>query len=226
MTCPASITKANGRVRPSSVYAREGTAAHKIAEMVAGGDMFPPGRLTVEGQEFITGRAMLLHLRPYIEALESYRALGFAVHTEVKVGLKGSGGTVWGTSDCVAIGARIVAILDLKYGKGVQVSPDTAQLRIYGLSAIDTFGCSAETVMLTIHQPRIDPVPRSFSLSRDELEDWRKQELNPALERLVKGDPTEVAGPWCRWCVRRDECAGYANRRSGMAADVFNDGLA
>ena len=48
MTCPASITKANGRTRPSSVYAREGTAAHKIAEMVAGGDI--PGAVVLIGQ--------------------------------------------------------------------------------------------------------------------------------------------------------------------------------
>ena len=45
LNCPASITLAEGRTRPSSRYAKEGTAAHSIAQMILNGDLFPPSKL-------------------------------------------------------------------------------------------------------------------------------------------------------------------------------------
>jgi hypothetical protein len=224
MTCPASVTKAAGRVRPSSTYAREGTAAHTIAEMVINGDLFPPPKITIEGQEFVVGRDMLMHLNPYIDLVQSYQELGLDVHVEVRVGLGLSEGLVWGTADCAAIGLSTLTIIDLKYGKGVPVPPDCAHLRISALGVLETMRVSVDWVNLIVCQPRIDPIPKVFSIKRRDLLRWRRQELEPAVERLVSGDQTEVAGPHCRWCVRRSECAAFAQQRSGQAADVFNDG--
>jgi len=224
MSCPASITLAGGRTRPSSKYAKEGTAAHKIAEMILGGDMFPPPRITVEGTEFIVGRDMLQHLNPYISLVERLSGRGFIIHTEYRVHLRMSGGLVWGTADCIAFDRDRVIIADLKFGKGVPVDPDSAQLKIYALGALETLNLKAENVDLIVMQPRLDPHPKRHAMLVGELKQWQTTYLVPALERIIRKDPSEVAGPHCRWCVRRDECRAYASQKSTAAASIFDDG--
>jgi hypothetical protein len=227
MNCPASITLAEGKVRPSSSYAREGTVAHRIAEMILSGDLFPPPKMTIEGQEFLVGRDMLLHLNPYIGLVQGLQGLGGDTRVEARVRLAGSDDRVWGTADCASRLKDTVDIVDLKYGKGVPVGPDSPQLKIYALSALDTFwpGEDIDYVRMTIVQPRLDPLPKTVTMHIDHLVDWRLDHLHPAVDRIVDGDVTEKVGPYCRWCVRRDECHAFAHMRSGNAADIFNDGV-
>ena len=185
--------------------------------------MFPPPRISVEGTEFIVGVNMLKFLNPYISLIEQYRLHGYSVYTEMRVKLSISGGLVWGTADCVAVKRGAVSIVDLKYGMGVPVAPDSAQLKIYALGALEDFNVSTGMVDMTIVQPRLDMVPRTVTMPVRKLIEWSKAELEPAIDRLVDGDVTEKVGSWCRWCVRRNECHAYAHQRSGQAADVFND---
>src|SRR6188768_1682171 len=135
MACPASVTLAKGRTRPSSRYAREGTAAHTIAETILSGNPVPPSKITVESEQFIVGLPMLRALTPYIDMVECLRELGALVHIEKRVAVKRSGGWVWGTTDCAAAWRDVLDIVDLKFGKGVPVKPDTAQLKIYAVAA-------------------------------------------------------------------------------------------
>jgi hypothetical protein len=229
MNCPASITKAEGRERPASRFAKEGTAAHRISESILSGNLFPPGKITIDGTEFIVGIPMLRALRPYISLVESLRARpGSTTHLEQKVVLGWSGGWVWGTADCVSGTEYDLDVADLKFGRGVPVSPDAAQLKIYALAAWETFwpGRPFNTVNLTVVQPRLDPQPKTFTMDGGGLKDWSKRELRPAVGRIVGGDETENAGPWCRWCVRTSECHAFARKRSDAAAESFNDGIA
>jgi hypothetical protein len=224
MNCPASVTKAEGRVRPSSKYAREGTAAHRIAEGIINGDPFPPERLMVEGEEFVIGRDMLRHLNGYIGFVEGLREWG-RVWIETRVGLTYARSLVWGTADCLALTGTRLTIADLKYGKGVPVPADSAQLKIYALGGMDVLQTFPDTIELVVFQPRLDPIPKIHTMTFAEIIDWGASELRPAIARLEIGDQTEHAGPWCRWCVRRDECAAYATRKSGSASDIFDDGV-
>jgi hypothetical protein len=228
MACPASITKAAGRTRPSSRYAREGTAAHQIAEMIIKGNLFPPGKITVEGEQFIVGLPMLRALNPYITVVQGLQKVTDDVHIEARVRI-GRGKFVWGTADCVASSGDMnyLHVVDLKYGKGVPVEPDTAQLKIYALAAMDTlwphenFG----VVSLMVVQPRLDPKPKTHRMPAEELIEWGRAELNPALRAITKGDETERVGPYCRWCVRKAECDAFKSYKSSMAADIFDDGV-
>ena len=226
LTCPASVTLTIGRPRPSSKYAKEGTAAHAIAESLLGGDMFPPDRMTVEGSEFLIGRDMLLHLRPYVDYIEGLRKQGFKVYTEHRVSLSISQGLVWGTADCIASRRGYLEIVDLKFGRGVPVSPDSAQLKIYALGALESLGGPpVGRVALTVIQPRLNAASQTVNMPVGDLLDWSEKELEPAVERLILQDTTEVAGPHCRWCVRQTECGAFAAKKSGLAADLFDDGV-
>lgn len=227
MNCPASVTKAEGRTRPSSLYAKEGTAAHQIAQMILAGELFPPGRITVEGSEFIVGLPMLKALNPYVDFIQKLQDGGAEVRVEQRVGVKWSKGVVWGTTDCVAKGGDVLDIVDLKYGKGVAVDPDHPQFKIYGVASIHTFYPKApiKTVRLTVVQPRINPVPQTVEMSALDLYRWSRDELKPAVERIVKNDTTEKYGHWCRWCVRRGECTAFKNQKNTQAAEIFDDGV-
>jgi hypothetical protein len=226
MNCPASITKAEGLVRPSSVYAKEGTAAHKIAEMILTGDLFPPGKITIEGSEFIVGLPMLRALRPYIDLVQKLQSYTKHIHIEAKVRLAGTS-YVWGTADCAARDGTVLHIVDLKYGMGVPVSPDSAQLKIYALAAMDTFWPERKIneAILTIVQPRLNPVPQTFYLDTAALHYWARASLMPAVHRIETNDQSEKVGPYCRWCVRKPVCKSFETYKSSLAADIFNDGL-
>ena len=70
LACPASVTLTKDVPRPSSKYAREGTAAHAVAEMTLKGDIFLPDKITVEGDEFIVSPGMCRALNAYIGYVE------------------------------------------------------------------------------------------------------------------------------------------------------------
>jgi Protein of unknown function (DUF2800) len=228
LNCPASVTLAEGRTRPSSLYAKEGTAAHQIAEMILRGELFPPGRITVEGSEFIVGLPMLRALNPYISLVEQLRdRKGSETHVEAKVAVNGSRGIVWGTADTISRKGRWLDVVDLKYGMGVLVSPDSAQLKIYAIAAWDTFWPKKgiDYIRLNIVQPRLNPQPQDYVMDRVEIQDWRDEVLIPGIARIEAGDTTETYGHWCRWCVRRGECNTFKLRKNTQAAEIFDDGL-
>jgi hypothetical protein len=224
MNCPASVTLAEGLSRPSSKYAREGTAAHKIAEMIIGGDLFPPAKITVEGDEFIVSRDMLRHLNGYIDYVEKLAVLG-DIYIETRVGLSLTNGLVWGTADCISVYAGLLQIVDLKYGKGVPVDPNSPQLKIYALAAMEHLNVFPTSIALVVFQPRLDPDPKLHLMSVEALRSWAEDELKPAVTALNKGSTKEVAGTWCRWCVRRDVCQAFAKKKSSIASESFDDGV-
>src|SRR6266567_2526608 len=71
LACPASVTLTKDIPRPSSKFAREGTAAHAVAEMILGGDVFLPDRVKVENEEFIVSPGMCRALNPYVTHVQS-----------------------------------------------------------------------------------------------------------------------------------------------------------
>ena len=227
LACPASITQADGLVRPSSKYAREGTAAHMAAEMVLKGDIFLPDKIAVEGQEFIVSVGMCRALNPYVSHVETLQALPEAkVFLEYRLEVPGTFGMVWGTLDCGVHAPDVLHIVDLKFGKGVAVDPDSPQLKLYALALaayVKEYRPDLK-VVLTICQPRASGDPlRHYETTLGELHDWRMQEVYPALVRISEGDPAEVTGSYCRWCVRSNVCKAFNERHQTHAAEAFDD---
>ena len=101
LKCAASVTLTKDVPRPSSKFAKEGTAAHAVAEMTLKGDIFLPDKITVEGDEYIVSPGMCRALNPYITHVESLRALpGAVVFLEKRLVVPRTFGMVWGTLDC------------------------------------------------------------------------------------------------------------------------------
>jgi hypothetical protein len=222
------VTLTKDRTRPSSRYAREGTAAHTVAELTLKGDIFLPDKVNVEGHEFVVSRGMCVALNPYITHVEALRAQwGATVVLEKRLVVPGTSGEVWGTLDCGVHARGELHVVDLKFGKGHVVDPEGPQLKLYALALaqfVNEFSTHAK-VTLTICQPRIggDPL-RSYETTLGELYRWRGNVVRPAICKIIMGDTTEVAGVHCRWCVRKTECKAFAQKHQTHAASAFDDG--
>jgi hypothetical protein len=229
LACPASVTKTKDVVRPSSRYAREGTAAHAVAEMNLKGDIFLPDKINIEGEEIIISPGMCRALNPYVSYVQALMARwGVDVYLEKRLVVPGTYGMVWGTLDCGVYDrfARELFVADLKFGKGVAVEPDGPQLKFYALALarVAKVQDTSTAVILTICQPRIggDPL-RSCETTLGALRGWRDDVVRPVISRIKAGDQTENAGAHCRWCVRKTECTAFAQKHQGHAAAAFDD---
>jgi hypothetical protein len=224
--CPASVTKARGRTRKATVYTREGTAAHHVAETLIHG-LNPPDEVEVEGEVVEVDDDMVDYVERYVEYVEKLKRGADVFMTEVRVSLDGLPEPVFGTADVIAYWrkARAIEVPDLKYGKGVLVSPkDNPQVRIYALGAINALGPfePVDMARMTIVQPRAQGSSvQSEDVSVEELLQWERDVLAPAAQRLADGDETENPGEHCRFCVRAGECKSIANLAQTSAKMVF-----
>lgn len=249
-SCPASVqlSEKYRREETDSIFAREGTAAHALAELhgrLAFGyiseDEFEAGAVRWE-EEFgdVFGpptnsdrEEMFEHARDYVRVVQNlasrYRHSSVHFEERLATGVPQS----WGTSDAVIVSPLAVHIVDFKYGKGVRVeAAGNPQLRLYAAGALDTYGDllgDTEIVALTVHQPRLDHTDTE-ELSPDELRAWREEVVIPAaklalgpIEKAPFG-PSETA---CRWCPLAGACRARAEYIAetdfGVEADVLDD---
>ena len=250
ISCPASVqlSEKYRREETDSIFAREGTAAHALAELhgrLAFGyiseDEFEAGAVRWE-EEFgdVFGpptnsdrEEMFEHARDYVRVVQNLasRYKHSSVHFEERLatGVPQS----WGTSDAVIVSPLAVHIVDFKYGKGVRVeAAGNPQLRLYAAGALDTYGDllgDTEIVALTVHQPRLDHTDTE-ELAPDDLRAWREEVVIPAaklalgpIEKAPFG-PSETA---CRWCPLAGACRARAEYIAetdfGVEADVLDD---
>jgi hypothetical protein len=200
-----------------------------VAEMILRGDPFLPDKVTVEGEQFIVSPGMCRVLNLYVSAIAALGLLPDAeTYFEERIKVPGTRGLVWGTMDCgIYADPYALVVIDLKYGKGHLVQPDTPQLKLYALGFADMMGADDPHLItkLAICQPRIETEDflRWHDTTLGELRNWNRSVVQPAIRRIAEGDTAEYAGPHCRWCVRRDECKAFADQHQQKAAEVFND---
>ena len=226
--CPASVTLTRGVERKASVYSREGSAAHAVAElMIAGKDI--PVFIEIEGEEVLINEEMIEHAQSYANYAEMLRADSDVFGIERRVSLdwyydpEPMPEPVAGTADLLSYSAarRELTVVDFKYGR-VDVEPTSPQLLIYALGALDLIGEMPLKIKLVIVQPRslTEPV-KSHVMLLSELTRWAKDVLEPAIKRIGAGDTTEKPGDHCKFCVRMAECHALHSRALETAQMTF-----
>jgi len=234
--CPASI-RMEETVPPQkdSVYAREGTAAHARAELMARELILGEGPADVAGwrAEFdISDEAdaeMEEHALAYVDFLRTRLAANpgsvLLLEQRLPTGIKGC----WGTSDAVIVSPEVVEIVDFKYGMGVKVdAPVNPQLRLYGVGALDTYGELLGEVQVTrmwVHQPRLGHIDGE-EISANELRAWRDS-IKPVAEEALGPDARFGPGEdTCRWCPAAGRCRAqmeYATQRDFGKPDTLDE---
>lgn len=186
----------------------------------------------------------------YVDLLAQFRDEGREILIEQRVGalvpLTGSHeGEVYevrGSADAVVLPVKdkprarkkvkkILDVIDLKYGRGIYVEVDeNSQAMIYALGVLSDLADDEgnppdiDEVHIHIAQPRLGGI-RSWSISLDDLLDWRDNTLAPALTAALFG-PEEGAtfapsDDVCQFCPARGNCPALAESVFAKAKDLF-----
>lgn len=206
--CPGSVHAEEGRKESASPHAVEGTIAHSLAETVLdrGGSAFDwEGHQHPEHPGHDIPHEMCSAVQEYVDYVKS---LGGLQMYEERVDFSPWVPEGFGTADCIAIVGTTLHVVDLKYGKGVQVDAEgNSQGVLYALGALneyDTF-YDIERVHVVIHQPRLDHVSE-WALDVNELRYWGEW-IKERAERACDPNAERVPGEsQCRWCKAKADC--------------------
>lgn len=208
----------------SSPFAQEGTVAHAIGELqlqlatkkitkrkfnaelkkLREDEMFYEGMLD-EVEEYSN-----YCLEQFNEAVN--RSKDAMIFLEEKLDFSMHVPEGFGTGDCIIISEGQLEIIDLKFGKGVEVDPiENSQLKLYALGAYEKFGFiyGIENITMTVAQIRLGNIS-SWSITTDMLLEWVDEVLTPKAEIAFKGKGETVPGPWCTFCKVKNTCKARA----------------
>lgn len=118
----------------------------------------------------------------------------------------------FGTGDALIVSDETLTVIDLKYGKGVEVSAEgNPQMRLYALGALATYGAiyDVQTIRTVIFQPRLANISTE-EITVDDLVTWAEDVVRPAADKAAAGEGEPQAGQWCRFCRHAAQCPALA----------------
>ena len=224
--CPPSLLLEEQFEEGESVYAAEGTAGHAMAEHIIRKYL---GQQTIRPTSGFYTDELLAAVDEYVsfvtgEIEDARRCCASPILlVEQRVDVSAYVEGCFGTADMVIITDKIVHIIDLKLGKGVEVhAEENPQLMIYGLGVLHMAEAlyDIETVRLTIFQPRLNN-SSTWDVSPDYLKKWGEEVLRPTGAKALIGAGEFAAGTWCRFCKARNQCRARAEHFLEMAKLEF-----
>ena len=195
---PPTLWMEEGLPDTSSIYAKEGTDAHRLAELTL---KFETGQITDKEfdklfadfkvkSEFYNESMQHFVNNHVSEVMEDYNRFDNAeMMLEQRVSFSDWAPGGFGTSDCVIIANDRLEIWDLKYGKGIRVSADhNFQLMLYALGCYAKYSLIYDfsQIRMTISQPRLDNVSQ-FEISLSDLLEWGEKVVKPAADNALNG---------------------------------------
>ena len=226
--CPPSAWLSEQFPDQGSVFASEGTEAHRLCEYLLHQELGIPDVDPRPSLQYYT-EEMEEAAQGYVQFVRERIAEFPAVHepplvmVEQQVDLRLYIPESMGTSDCVILGDNEIAIIDFKYGMH-RVPATSLQLRIYALGACEMFRdlYMIDKVRMYIYQPRIGSAEKA-EMSMEELYAWVREELEPRAQEAFAGKGEFACGEWCRNCRARRNCRELAAHQLEIAKFDFKD---
>ena len=226
--CPPSAWLSEQFPDQGSVFASEGTEAHRLCEYLLHQELGIPDVDPRPSLQYYT-EEMEEAAQGYVQFVRERIAEFPAVHepplvmVEQQVDLRLYIPESMGTSDCVILGDNEIAVIDFKYGMH-RVPATSLQLRIYALGACEMFRdlYMIDKVRMYIFQPRIGSVEKA-EMSMEELYAWVREELEPRAQEAFAGKGEFACGEWCRNCRARRTCRELAAHQLEIAKFDFKD---
>jgi len=215
MACPGSVAAEAGIPDTSSPFAEEGTLAHQVMETCLRGGWH--ASTACDDQE------MAEAVQVYLDYVRSIPAAEMLVERRVDFSQWVPDG--FGTADTILIYDNVIHIVDLKYGKGVQVDAvNNPQGALYALGAYADYGFIADidTVKISIVQPRRDSISE-WELPLEDLLRFGEQAASAAEAALAPNAPRIPGEKQCRFCKAKATCAALANMTSETIMADFDD---
>lgn len=212
LNCPPSALVAETYPQQDTVFTREGTTAHEVAESVARGSV-SASKLKCGAHE-AAGATNVTHemiecaegYRDYIQ--EQTRSNEAVTLLEQRVDFSAWVPDGFGTADCLIFQGDTMDVIDYKFGQGVPVeAEDNPQMRLYALGALNDYSIAydVKTVRMHIYQPRLNSISVAEMPVADLLE-WAETVVKPRAELAAKGEGEYKAGGWCKFCPHAGRC--------------------
>lgn len=234
MACPGSINLIESLAIPEgsgeTEYAREGTAAHALAEMSLTRKL-PPSTFvgTSLGGVKVTNE-MAEHVSVFTEYCAALPGKESWVEKRFTLAALNPPAPMFGTCDYVAYDdeARVLEVVDLKFGVGVVVDAfENEQLLYYALGALLEFDKSEtvqpDTIQITIVQPRAphaDGIIRGHRMGLEDVLGFANKLLD-AARATREPDAPRLPGKHCRFCPASGMCPEQQATALAVAQDEF-----
>lgn len=238
LNCPGSINLIKEiPVAPTSDYAKEGTKAHKLAELCLNDNKNPADFMSLKpeilielfGDDEAISEDMVEAVSVYVDYVrERSSKTTTKMYTEVRFDLDHIHQGMFGTNDCCVVDEFLdtLEVIDYKHGQGISVSPEeNEQLRYYGLGAALKHNLPAQgKVILTIVQPRaMGEAIKRWETTAGYLYDFAL-ELQEGIKRTKVKNPELKEGGWCKFCPAFAVCPQIQATALATAQAEFSQG--
>lgn len=178
--------------------------------------------------EFEICNEMVRHVADYVAYCESLIEPGSDVGCEVRVDYspwtcEGDG---FGTNDFSVATDNTLHVVDLKYGKGVQVfAEENTQAMLYALGKWNELNLfyDFEKIVVHIYQPRLNHID-VWETSVDHLLDFADNTVKPAADKILAKDVDYVVSEkGCEFCKKKATCKALYEHTMAIVADEFDD---
>lgn len=228
MFCPESAWLEQQHPDVENEEAREGTAAHQMAENVLTGIVSSPEEL-VDRQALngvIMSGEMVPHVQMYVDHVQS-RGVDYWVEKSISIPVNQSDpdNPVTGKTDGATFNfdqsTGILYIDDFKYGFGLVEVFENWQFLIYAIGVANDLiskGHTITSIVMSVIQPRgyhhLGPI-RTWTITIDQLVQFGL-DLRTGVDNVNSPDRKCVTGSWCRRCKHMSFC--NAAKAAGMNA--------
>ncbi len=226
MECFGTIRMSEGMPNESSVFAREGSAAHEIGEMAlrSGHDAIHYLNIRLEKYpEVKIDHTLCAAVQEYLDMvrweIEKYEISGYddyVVGIETRFDLTHIDPDMFGTCDCVLYfpAWKRLHVIDYKHGWGAVPVERNRQTMYYALGALTgKHNREVDYVELVIVQPRTgkSTAVKRWGCKVEEVFAF-KEELLAAAALTRRPDSELKPGEWCKFCPAAAVCSVLANR--------------
>jgi len=237
LNCTPSARLTEKMEDTTSPYAEEGTLAHALGELLLKKELklIKPKQFNQELKAIRENPMFFPDMEEEVEeyanyVMEAYNAAlaktkDALIFLEEQLDYSSYVPDGFGTGDCIIIADGEMEIIDLKFGKGVEVSPiDNPQLKLYALGAYEKYGFiyGIDKIKMTIAQVRLNNIS-SWDINVKMLEEWAENELKPKAKLAFEGKGEFVPGPWCGFCKAKTTCKARADMNLGLYQSYNQD---
>lgn len=228
LNCTASVKVSEQYASTSSKFAEEGTCAHELAEICLKDLSKSPsdfiGQTLNDAPSVTVDSEMAEHVENYVAYCLQFKGDLF-VEQQVDFSTWVPDG--FGTSDCIVVG-DIVHIIDLKFGKGVEVyAEQNTQAMLYALGVINEYDflydfSDDQVFELHIYQPRRAHYD-SWQITKADLlkwAEWVSEKANEALSDNAQFNPSDKA---CQWCPHKANCVALQKFTESVISAEFEN---
>lgn len=224
LNCPGSIKAEQDLPDTSSPAAVEGTACHDLSEYCLLNSVYAEKLIGEKFNGIEVTQEMADAAQQYIDYVKGFSGEHFY---EVRVDYSAYVPEGFGTSDTIILQPKqkTMRVIDLKYGKGVQVFADNnSQGMLYALGAYEDYGMiyDIDTIVIAIVQPRLDHIDE-WEISVADLLEWAETVKEQARLCLTDDAPRVPGEKQCTFCKFKPRCPEQKEMAEKALMVMFED---